>query len=73
MEYLIYLITNYLELQLNVHCDGLHNVSLPVTMAEVWLNPIGMEKYDVTVFNGFNIPVKITPSVITPTKSLHLL
>ena len=35
-------------------------------MAEVWPNPIGVEKYDVTLFNGFNVPVEIVPSVITP-------
>ena len=72
MGYLVYVIKNYLELQPSVQCDGLHNVTLPISVAEVWPNPIGEEKYDVTLFNGFNIPVTITPTIINPPKFFSL-
>ena len=68
VEYLIYFIKNYFEFQSNIQCDRSRSDTSPVSMAEIWPNPIGVEKYDVTLFNGFNLPVKITPSVITLNK-----
>ena len=66
--YVNYFILHCLELQNSIKCDGVHNASLPVSVAEIWLNSIGRDIYDVTLFNGFNLPVTIAPTVINPPK-----
>ena len=41
-------------------------------MTEIWPKPIGAEKYDMTLFKGFNIPVKIAPAIINAPKHSSL-
>ena len=60
--YLVYFIINCLELQSNDNCNG--NYIDPATMAEIWPNPTEIEKYNVTLFNGFNVPITIAPTLI---------
>eukprot|EP01031_Cornospumella_fuschlensis_P038525 gene38525-46829_t len=45
--------------------DCIHGFNQPATQAEFTVVPNGVDFYDVEVINGVNIPVSITPSVLS--------